>query len=443
MAKDENQTEIEQLTKDLGEAVTEVRAIGERLEKENKDADALDKETIAKLDETIGEISTKLADFDVMKEGQEKAAASLEEVKEQMAVLAAKGDKADPAATAEAGQKAFGSFLRLDDGHIKYAEEFGDVIDALIAKEFKHVGDHEFVKKSMTVGNNPNGGYLAPTEFGGVIMGRIFETSPVRAVANVMTTGASEIEFVLDDDEAEAGWVGEVQARPDTDNPQVGQIIIPAHEIYASPKASQKLLDDAGVDIEAWLARKVSTKFSRVENTAFVTGDGSQKPKGFLDYPAWAVAGTYERGAVEQVNSGTSADFDGDSFKSLQNSLIEDYQGSAVWMMKRSTWANVTKLKDSTGRYLFETFSNFRDGDQLQVLGKTVRLADDMPAQAADSLSVVYGDFGEFYTVVDRIGVRILRDPFTSKPFVKFYTTKRTGGAVTNYQAGKIMKLAS
>ena len=430
--------DIEQLSKDLDEAVTEVRKTAERLEEKH---DGLDVETVKKLDGKIEDLSQQIADFNVLKESEEKTAAQLEEVKEQMAVLAAKGEAPD-AGTIEKASVAFAGMLRKAEGEAEYKELMGDVIDGIIGKEFKNVGDEDFVKKTMTVGNDGNGGYLAPTEFGGVIMGRIFETSPVRAVANVMTTSASEIEFVLDDDEPDAGWVGEVNTRGDTDTPSVGQIIIPAHEIFAQPKASQKLLDDSGVDIEAWLAGKVSRKFSRVENTAFVTGDGSQKAKGFLAYAAWAAAGVYERNAVEQINSGTSADFDGDSFKDLQNGLIEDYQGNAVWMMKRSTWANVTKLKDTSGRYLFETFSNFRDGDQLQILGRPVRLADDMPAQAANSLSVVIADFNEFYTVVDRIGIRVLRDPFTSKPFVKFYTTKRTGGAVTNYEAGKIMKLA-
>ena len=433
---------IEQLSKDLDSAVTEVRKTAERLEAKH---DGLDVETVVKLNEKVEDLSQKMSDYNDNKVAAEKTVEQLEEVKKQMAVLAANGEAPDEG-TCQKASKAFSNMLRAkgdkDPAIDNYEQMLDEIADGILAKEFKHVADHDFTRKTMTVGNDGNGGYLAPTEFGGIIMGRVFETSPVRAVANVMTTSASEIEFVLDDDEPDAGWVGEVQSRPDTDTPGVGQIIIPAHEIYAQPKASQKLLDDAGIDIEAWLAGKVAKKFSRVENTAFVVGDGSQKAKGFLAYPAWAAAGTYERNAVEQVNSGTSADFDGDSFKGLQNSLIEDYQGSAIWMMKRSTWANVTQLKDTSGRYLFETFSNFRDGDQLQILGHKVSLADDMPAQAANSLSVVYGDFGEGYTVVDRIGIRVLRDPFTSKPFVKFYTTKRTGGAVTNYEALKIMKLA-
>ncbi|MEE8263265.1 MAG: phage major capsid protein [Gammaproteobacteria bacterium] len=417
----------------------DVREIGERLEEKH---DAIDVDKVSKLDEKVGEISEEISKLNVLKIGQEKAAVSLEEMKEQMAVMAAQGDSSGEG-TDEKAKAAFGGFLRSTKNEDAYADMIGDIADGLLKKEFHCFGDNDLVKKNLVVGNDGNGGFLAPTEFGGIIIARIFETSPVRTVANVMTTAMSEIEFILDDDEPDADWVGEISNRADTNTPTVGQVIIPAHELFAQPKASQKLLDDAGIDIEAWLAGKVSRKFSRVENTAFVIGNGSQKPRGFLDYADRAVADVYERNTVEQVASGFSASFDSDSFKTLQNSLIEDYQGSAVWMMKRATWSDVTKLKDSQNRYLFDMISNFRDGDVLQVLGHQVILADDMPVQAADSLSVVYADFGEFYTIVDRIGIRVLRDPFTSKPFVKFYTTKRTGAAVTNFEAGKIMKLAA
>lgn len=430
---------IEQLTQDLGLAVTEVREIGERLEIKH---DAIDVEKVSKLGEKIGEISEDLSKFSVLKEGQEKAAISLEEMKEQMAVIAAQGTPSKEGTSGQA-KVAFKGYLRSAKGESAYEDLIPDIADGLLEKEFHSSGDNDLVKKNLVVGNDGNGGFLVPTEFGGLIIGRIFETSPIRTVANIMTTSMSEIEFVLDDDEPDADWVGEISNRPDTNTQTVGQIIIPAHELFAQPKASQKLLDDAGIDIEAWLAGKVSRKFSRVENTAFVIGNGSQKPRGFLDYAGRINSDVYERNTVEQVSSGFSASFDSDSFKTLQNSLIEDYQGSAVWMMKRATWSEVTKLKDSEGRYLFDMISNFRDGDVLQILGHRVILADDMPKQAAGSLSVVYADFGEFYTIVDRIGIRVLRDPFTSKPFVKFYTTKRTGAAVTNFEAGKIMKLAA
>lgn len=438
---DEGTKTVEELAKDLSEVVTESRALNEETKGKLK---GLDVEKMAKMMGDIETISKSISDAEVKSTGEIKAAnQQIETLEKQFAVIAASGGDKTKVEGKTAAQKAFGEFLRTTKGGESYEAKLPDIVAEIIAKDYSSDLNAEMIAKDLLVGNDGQGGFLAPTEFGGIIQGRIFESSPVRSVANVVTMSGSEISFVLDDDEPDAGWVGEVSARGETTTPGVGQIIIPAHELFAQPKATQKLLDDAGIDVETWLAGKVSRKIGRVENSAFVVGDGSLKPKGFLDYAAWASAGTYERNAVEQINSGTSASFDGDSFKDLQNSLIEDYQTSAVWMMKRSTWSSVTQLKDSTGRYLFETFSNFRDGDQLMVLGKRVVLADDMPEQAADSLSVIFGDFNEGYMIADRIGIRILRDPFTSKPFIKFYTTKRTGGAVSNYEALKIMKLAA
>ena len=179
----------------------------------------------------------------------------------------------------------------------------------------------------------------------------------------------------------------------------------------------------------------------RVENSAFVVGDGSQKPKGFLSLPAWAVAGTYERFALEQRLSGVSGGITGDSVKLLQNDLIEDYQSGAVFAMKRATFGQVVTLKDGQGQYLLDPRS-LKQGDTKVLLGKDVIFMDDMPAIAADALAVAYGNFQFGYTIVDRIGFRVIRDEVTAKPFIKFYTTKRTGGNVTNYESIKILKLA-
>ena len=437
-------TQEDLLTK-LSEAVDESRKRSEKLEEK---FNGLDFEAMQKSDEQIAEISEKLSAMKVQVEAQENLAKQLEQVQEQQAVLAAsigtKAEKKDEDEISE-GMKNFNSMLRKSESYAGYSKHQEEVASGIIAKEFKAVDEDEaaFLKKDLLVGSNPDGGYLVPTEFGAMINGRIFETSPIRAFASVQTTNSSEIEFPLDDQEADAGWVGEVQSRPDTATPQVGIIKIPIHELYAQPKATQKLLDDAGINIESWLSGKVSRRFSRLENTAFVSGDGSQMPKGFLAYAEWAAPGVYERNAIERINSGTSADFDGDSFKSLMGSLKQEYLASAIFGMKRAVWTDVTKLKDGQGNYLFDPIRNFKEGDTLQILGKSVVLMDDMPVKAANSNSVVFGDFREGYTIADRIGIRLLRDPYTAKPFIKFYTTKRVGGAVTNYEALKIMKLAA
>ena len=435
----------EDLLTKLSEAVDESRKRSEKLEKKY---DSLDFEAMQKSDEQIAEISEKLSAMKVQVEAQENLAKQLEEVQEQQAVLAAsigtQAEKKDEDEISE-GMKNFNSMLRNPESYKDYSKHQDEVANGIIAKEFKLAGEEQaaFLRKDLLVGSNPDGGYLVPTEFGAMITGQVFETSPIRAFASVQTTNSSEIEFPLDDQEADAGWVGEVQSRPDTATPTVGIIKIPIHELYAQPKATQKLLDDAGINIESWLSGKVSRRFSRLENTAFVSGDGSQMPKGFLAYPEWAAAGIYERNAIERINSGTSADFDSDSFKDLMGALKQEYLASAIFGMKRAVWTDVTKLKDSQNRYLFDMMRNFKEGDTLQILGKSVVLMDDMPVKAANSNSVVFGDFREGYTIADRIGIRLLRDPYTAKPFIKFYTTKRVGGAVTNYEALKIMKLAA
>lgn len=305
-------------------------------------------------------------------------------------------------------------------------------------------GFYVFNQKSMVTGSNPDGGYLVrPDQRTDVSVSRFFETSPMRAISQIITTGTNEVEIPIDDNEsASGGWVGEVTAPSETATPQVGVLKIPVHEQFAEPKATQKMLDDSFVNIEAWLARKTDDILTRTENTAFVSGDGSLKPKGFLSYANWASAGVYERNKIEQIASGTSGVITADGLRRLQGSLLEAYQSRASFLMKRDAFTDVSLLKDGAGRYLLNE-RMLADGVDIRLLGKPLFFADDMQAVAADSLSVAYGDFGTGYTIVDRMGIRVLRDPYTAKPYIKFYTTKRVGGAVTNFQAIKLQKLAT
>lgn len=301
-----------------------------------------------------------------------------------------------------------------------------------------------FGKKAMATGNNPDGGYLtAPDRRTDITVDRIFETSPMRALANVVTTTSNSVEFLIDDNESTSGgWVGESTIRGGTDQAKIGRLEIMVHEQFAQPKATQKMLDDGSINIEAWLSDKTNDILRRTENTAFVSGDGSQKPRGFLSLLPWAVNGTYERNKLEQINSGSSGLVTADGLITLQISLLEEYQASAVFLMKRTTFGEVSKLKDGTGAYLLNTMI-LPQGVDMTVLGKPVFFADDMQAAAPDALAITYGDFNRGYAIIDRMGIRVLRDPFTDKPFIKFYTTKRVGGDVVNYQAIKIQKLAA
>ena len=298
--------------------------------------------------------------------------------------------------------------------------------------------------KALSAGSDPDGGYLVTPDISGRIVQLIHETSPMRQVAGIVTIGTDRLEGTRDLDEVTTGWVAETDARTETDTPQIGQYAIPVHEQYAEPRATQRLLDDAMFNIEEWLAAKIADKFSRMENAAFVSGDGSGKPKGFLTYAA-GVPDSTTFNVIEQVVSGAAGAFaasnPGDALINLIYSLKSVYRSNAVFMMKRATLAELRKLKDSDGNYIYSPDMQNRNTGTL--FGFPVIEAEDMPALAADSLSIAFGDFHAGYQIVDRQGLHILRDNLTAKPFVKFYTTKRVGGDVVNFEAIKLMKFAA
>lgn len=292
-------------------------------------------------------------------------------------------------------------------------------------------------KKALSVGTDADGGYLVTPEMSSTLIRTIFETSPMRQLANVTTISSSSLEIIEDTDEAVVGWVAETDARSETATPQVNKKTITAHELYALPKATQKLLDDSSIDVEQWLAEKLADVFSRTENTAFVSGDGSGQPMGILSYDAGTAWGE-----IEQINSGTSAVVTADSVINLYYALKESYAIRSTFLMSRATVQQVRLLKETTtDQYLWQP--GLAAGSPDTLLGVPVMQAADMPAPTADSLSIALADFKQAYQIVDRTGIRILRDPFTEKPFVKFYTTKRVGGDVTNFEAIKLLKLAA
>ena len=298
--------------------------------------------------------------------------------------------------------------------------------------------------KALAAGSDPDGGFAVTPDMSGRISALVRETSPMRQVANVITIGTDALEGVNDLNEATSGWVGETEARGETTAPKIGEYRIPVHEQYAEPRATQKLLDDAMFNVEEWLAGKIAERLARMENDAFVNGNGVRKPRGFLTY----AAGTPSASAfnvIEQIASGGAGAFassdPGDALINLVYALKSAYREKAVFMMKRSTLAAVRKLKDGDDNYLWQPDFQLKQGGSL--LGFDVIEAEDMPAISANSLSIAFGDFNAGYQIVDRQGVRILRDNFTAKPYVKFYTTKRVGGDVVNFEAIKLMKFSA
>jgi HK97 family phage major capsid protein len=296
--------------------------------------------------------------------------------------------------------------------------------------------------KALSVGTDPDGGYVVNPDLSGRIVMKVFETSPMRAYASVQVISTDALEGLFDLNEASSGWVGETDSRTETNTPQLGKWRIPTHELYAKPTATQKLLDDAEINMEAWLAGKVAEKFARDEATAFVTGSGINRPRGFLTY----ASGTTLPGTIERFITGVNGAFaaapnGGDVLINALYGLKAQYRANATWFMNRATTTLTRKLKDTDGAYVWSP--GIAAGQPATLLGYPVASFEDMPDPATDSLSIAVGDMREAYQIVDRIGIRTLRDPFSSKPYVEFYTTKRVGGDVVNFEAIKLIEFTA
>lgn len=301
-------------------------------------------------------------------------------------------------------------------------------------------------RKAMSAGSDPEGGYLIPAELSSRIVLRQRDLTPMRQLATVMEISGDALEMLSDRNEAEANWVAETASRSETSTPNLAKVRIPVHEISAQPKASQKLLDDAQINVEEWLALKVADRFARREADAFINGDGIARPRGLLTY-AVSASDDDSRAAnqIQYVASGTSGGFastnPADKLLDMVYKLKAAYLPRASWLMPRSVSSAIRKLKGGDGNYLWQV--SLQAGQPPTLLGFPVFFSEDMPAMGANSLSLAFGDFGEAYTIVDRTGIRLLRDPYTDKPNVKFYTTRRVGGDVVNFDALKLMRFSA
>lgn len=300
--------------------------------------------------------------------------------------------------------------------------------------------------KTLSVGSDPDGGYYVTPDIGGRIVKKVYETSPVRQNAAIQPIGTDALEGIEDLGEAGAGYAGEQAQGSDTTTPQVGKWRIGVHWIDTEPKATQQLLDDANVDVEAWLSGKVADKFSRFENSEFVTG-AANRIRGFmLGYTQTADSGSgVTWGEIGYKATGVSAGFaasnPADNLVDLVGLLKNDYLANAKFYTRRSVITLIRKFKDGTGNYLWQP--SMVAGTPEMIMGYPVVRMEDISAVAANSYSLAFGDLMQAYQIVDRQGIRVLRDPFTSKPFIKFYTTKRTGGGVQNFEAIKLLKFGT
>lgn len=299
---------------------------------------------------------------------------------------------------------------------------------------------------SMSVGSDPDGGYLVFPEISKTMTTKLFDVSPMRRICRVEQTAAGEWQEPADIGEVNYGWVGETDSRPQTGSPQLAMLKVPLNELYAMPAVTQSLLDTAYFDLGAWLTGKVSDKFARSEGAAFVTGDGQNKPFGFLSSPqSTAADATRPWGTLQYTTTGQAGAFagtnPGDCLKTLVFSLRAPYRAGANWLMNSTTLSLVDKLKDAQGQYLLRP--GLAGGMPDTLLGYPV-VTDDvaMPDVAANSFSIAFGNFKLGYIIIDGIGIRLIRDPYTAKPYVLFYAYRRVGGQVANSEAIKLLKFA-
>lgn len=289
--------------------------------------------------------------------------------------------------------------------------------------------------KDLIVGVDPQGGYTCPAQMSARITKRLFESDPIRALADVMTISKASYEELVDWGDAGAEWEGETDTNLDDTTPEWKKLSCTPHIISTRPKASQTFLEDSVINVENWLADKVANRFLRTEGTSFVTGDGVGKPRGFLTY-----ANGTNYGQVEQINMGAAATLTADGFYKVKYGLIEWYMNRGTWVMNRTTVRDAVQLKDGVGRYLWQP--GFATNEPATIAGLPYRMSTTMPAVAANALSVALADWREAYLICDRTGISVLRNPYRNPPFVEYYTRKRVGGVGKNFQAIKIGKIA-
>ena len=331
-------------------------------------------------------------------------------------------------------------------------EEHKAAFDDYLRKE-KTDGLHDLQVKAVQVGDPPSGGYAVPTRLDRSILQLLRDESPMRQVCRVMTIGGENYERLVNLGTAASGWVGETDPRPETSTPKLAKITPVIGEIYANPAATQRVIDDAFFDVAGWLAEEVAFEFAKQENLAFLYGDGENKPQGLMTHPMSNAKddarpfGTLQtiptgnpNGWPTMENGGQSTE-DGDVLLDLIYGLKKGYRAGAYFMMNTLTLATIRKWKALDGHYLWQP--SVQAGQPSLIFGFPIVENHDLPDVGPGSIPIIFGNLRRTYTIVDRFGIRVLRDPFTNKPFVHFYTTKRVGGLLEDTQAIKLLKCAA
>jgi HK97 family phage major capsid protein len=401
--------ELKEVIDGLGRSFEEFKKTNDELLKAKADGKAIgDLEAkLAKINDELG----KVADIKT----------AIDQVEKKLNRPGAAGE-GDPAKAEH--KAAFGKFLRkgVDDG----------------------LG--EMQQKAYNITTDADGGYAVPEELDRDILSQLVDVSPMRSICNVRTIGTSDYKKLVNVHGTASGWVDEDDARSATNSSQMAQVTPYMGELYAYPQATQQMLDDVFFNAEQFITDECALEFARAEGAAFVSGNGTKKPKGFLAYTTAATADSSRAfGTLEHVATGVSggwaASDPSDILLTLIYKLKAGLRANATWVMNKGLLAAVRSFKDGNDNYIWKP--GLEAGQPDRLLGYPIVEAEDMPVVAADSLSVAFGDFRRGYTIVDRIGTRILRDPYTNKPYVGFYVTKRVGGMVVDSQAIKLLKFAT
>lgn len=413
------------------------------------------KATVTELDKQV----KKTGEDIVTKDKFEKVNTALDKIADDIKAAAKRADEVE----AKANRLAL-SGAGNDEAETKAAKAFGKQVGAeMSVEEFRTYksalydvngplrstgakGD----QKALSVGSDPDGGYLVTPDTTGRIVQRIYDTSPMRQVAATMSIGVDSVEGLNDLDQNGFAWVGETGGRTENPTAQLGKWSIQVHEAVSIVSATQKVLEDARLDLESWLATKSADRIARGENAAFVVGDGQSKPRGLFTYTTAATAdATRAWGTFEHLNTGAAGAFrtrsgDTNPVDDLVNviyALKPAYRNNASWMTSRAVLREARKLKDGQGNFIWQPAAVA--GQPSALLGFPIVEAEDVPALASGSLSMAFGDFRETYLIVDRIGLSVLRDPYTSYPYVFFKFRKRVGGAAINFEATKFVRFGT
>jgi HK97 family phage major capsid protein len=317
-------------------------------------------------------------------------------------------------------------------------------VDAYLRKGLE-TGLAGFEAKSINFTTPGDGGFALPKEIDAAIEGKLRDISPLRALATVVRTSSADYRKLVATNGIASGWVNETATRPETATNIFAEVAVPTGELYANPAATQAMLDDAAFDVSQWLIDEIAIEFAQKEGAAFISGTGVQRPKGFLTYATAATLdGARPFGTLQYVPAGAAGAFVAtnpqDRIVDLVHALRPAFRQGASFVMNSKTLSVVRKFKDTTGQFLWQP--GLGDQRPATLLGYPVVEAEDMPDIAADALSIAFGNFKHGYVVADRTDVRVLRDPYSNKPFVNFYATKRVGGALVNSDAIKLMKFA-